>query len=287
MALRFRYKSPLKSGFINVGTDCTVADLYKLLAKELDRPEEFLQCKLTIDSTFKVSLVSFGYPPRAISVSNASISSLGIQNNETITVSIISEKIQPASKNGQMLIREMPDDNSCLFSSIAYVLRPVIQPAGQKMSSYETAQMLRQIAAAHIVEHPERFTTAVLGRPRPAYIEWIQEPNSWGGAIELAIFADIYGCEIGSIDVQSGRIDVFGNGIFFASILLALGQNSGYIDRVYLLYSGIHYDALAWNQDDGKKEYDRTIFPTTSSSMLQEALNLASIARQVCSFEES
>lgn len=42
------------------------------------------------------------------------------------------------------------------------------------------------------------------------YIQWIQKPNSWGGAIELAILSSYFQVEIDSIDVQTGRIDKFG-----------------------------------------------------------------------------
>lgn len=51
-------------------------------------------------------------------------------------------------------------------------------------------------------------------------------PNTWGGAIELSIFATQAKTEICSIDVQTGRIDRF-------------GQGEGYDTRVLLIYSGI------------------------------------------------
>ena len=66
-------------------------------------------------------------------------------------------------------------------------------------------------------------------RPRDEYIRTILSPNSWGGAIELTILAAHYRTEIASIDVETGRIDRFGN-----------DAQGG---RALLIYSGIHYDA--------------------------------------------
>ena len=65
-------------------------------------------------------------------------------------------------------------------------------------------------------------------RPRDEYIRTILSPNSWGGAIELTILAAHYRTEIASIDVETGRIDRFGD------------EGEG---RALLIYSGIHYDA--------------------------------------------
>ena len=68
-------------------------------------------------------------------------------------------------------------------------------------------------------------------RPRDEYIRTILSPNSWGGAIELTILAAHYRTEIASIDVETGRIDRFGD---------THGAGEG---RALLIYSGIHYDA--------------------------------------------
>ena len=62
-------------------------------------------------------------------------------------------------------------------------------------------------------------------------MQWILLENSWGGAIELGILADWFEVQIASVDVQTGRIDLFGSECAK--------------ERVYVMYSGIHYDALA------------------------------------------
>ncbi|KAJ3160170.1 hypothetical protein HDU86_001006 [Geranomyces michiganensis] len=123
---------------------------------------------------------------------------------------------------GTLLVRQMPDDNSCLFRSIAYVLD---REAGSPTK-------LRKIVADAIRAAPETYSEAMLGRKPQTYCEWIMKDGSWGGGIELAIFAEHYGVEIDSIDVSSLRVDRFGEG----------GNHSS---RVFIFYTGIHYDAVA------------------------------------------
>lgn len=54
------------------------------------------------------------------------------------------------------------------------------------------------------------YNEAILGRDPELYCQWIMQPNSWGGAIELAIFSDYFQVEIDSIDVATLRVDRFG-----------------------------------------------------------------------------
>ena len=65
-------------------------------------------------------------------------------------------------------------------------------------------------------------------------MKWIALESSWGGAIELAIIAAHFKCELAAVDVQSSRVYVYGEGQSFTK-------------RAFLVYDGIHYDALALN----------------------------------------
>ncbi|KAG0366575.1 ubiquitin-specific protease otu1 [Gamsiella multidivaricata] len=89
---------------------------------------------------------------------------------------------------GFLVVREVEDDNSCLFNAIAYTLDP---------SMKENIKGLRQIIAQAIEANPEVYPDVVLGE------------KSWGGAIELAIFSEHYNIEIDSIDVATNRVDRF------------------------------------------------------------------------------
>lgn len=90
---------------------------------------------------------------------------------------------------------------------------------------------MREIIANAVKENSTEFNEAVLGKPNNEYCEWIQNPNSWGGAIEVSILSNFYGIEIDVIDTQSGSISKF-------------GEDKNYPLRVFLIYDGIHYDPL-------------------------------------------
>lgn len=125
-----------------------------------------------------------------------------------------------SSGRGAKLV-QMPDDNSCLFHGIKYLLDPASSPAE-----------LRQRIAREVRQDPT-WDEAMLGKPREEYLDFIVDPRRWGGEVELAIFAAAYRAEIAVLDVQSARCDFY-------------GQGEGYGRRVYLLNSGIHFDAVSF-----------------------------------------
>ncbi|KAJ1565199.1 ubiquitin-specific protease otu1, partial [Nowakowskiella sp. JEL0078] len=159
-------------------------------------------------------------------------------------------------------IQEMKDDNSCLFHSIGYVLE----------GTPDAVSKLRKIVAEEISSNPD-FSEAILGKSRQSYIEWISQPKSWGGAIELSIFSKYYQVEIDSIDVATLRVDRFGEG--------------QYDKRVFLIYSGIHYDAVALSFDlNAPSEFDQTSFGLTESEILKAAVDLAGILKKQRKFTD-
>ncbi|KAI0321658.1 hypothetical protein OF83DRAFT_1050894 [Amylostereum chailletii] len=150
-------------------------------------------------------------------------------------------------EGGYLVHRIVPDDNSCLFSSVALVLE-------QDMSK---APKIRQVVADAIRVDPETWNDAILGRPTADYISTILSPNSWGGAIELSILASHYSTEIASIDVETGRIDRFEPPPGRVS--------SG--NRVLLIYSGIHYDAAVLAPEiNAPPEWCASVFPVSEGA---------------------
>ncbi|KAG1126726.1 hypothetical protein G6F42_007544 [Rhizopus arrhizus] len=132
---------------------------------------------------------------------------------------------------------------------------------------------LRQVIVDGIKKDPDMYSDVTLGQPRDKYIEWIQKPNSWGGAIELAIFSAYFGVEIDSIDVQTGRIDKFGEGSFD--------------ERVLIVYSGIHYDALALTPTvDSPPDFDQTRFSVDEDFILDAAKQLVDGLRKSHKFTD-
>eukprot|EP00668_Euglena_longa_P044412 GGOE01059241.1.p1 GENE.GGOE01059241.1~~GGOE01059241.1.p1 ORF type:complete len:136 (+),score=27.72 GGOE01059241.1:126-533(+) len=97
------------------------------------------------------------------------------------------------------------------------------------------------------------------GQPNIAYCSWIQENDTWGGAIELAILSFVYCTEIVSLDVQTGRMDIY-------------GQTEGYVTRVFVVYTGRHYDAMAVAPYYGASESsDQVMFNVRDEKVLQKA----------------
>ena len=122
------------------------------------------------------------------------------------------------------LRRFVDADNSCLFSSIGYLL-------DNDQFTETTKLQYRQILATYIQDNT--FDAGLFEIPKEDYVQNIVNPSTWGGAIELKIFSDIYQIEIASIDVMTNRVDIF-------------GQGKGYKNRIYVLYNGVHYDPLVY-----------------------------------------
>lgn len=220
--------------------------------------------------------LKIGYPPTNLLRSNNSLAGSGIRHGEQLLLipqqtqvipqqqKALKEKVQQQKvenkgvdiKDGVLVIREMKDDNSCLFRSVAYAVE----------RDAEKCHELRRAIARYILVNQEEYSQVVLGRNVQEYTDWIQKSNSWGGAIELAIFSSIYKLEIDSIDINSGRVDRFGQ--------------DKYDTRILLLYSGIHYDVISLTPQEGiPKEFDVTTFPVSDDSVLEGALELAKILK--------
>ena len=74
-------------------------------------------------------------------------------------------------------------------------------------------------------------------------------PPRRGGAIELSILSRHYGRVIAAYDIQTTRVDRYGEG-------------EPYAEQVLLLYDGLHYDALVETCFEGAPEdVDTAIFP--------------------------
>ncbi|KAF7793170.1 hypothetical protein EIP86_004279 [Pleurotus ostreatoroseus] len=141
----------------------------------------------------------------------------------------------------RLWVQIVPDDNSCLFSSVAIVFEQDISKA----------QIIRKIVADEIRKDMVTWSDAILGRPRDEYISTILKPTSWGGAIELSIIAKHYSTEIDSVDVETGRIDHF---------TPPPSTDSG--NRCILIYSGIHYDAATIAPIlDAPSDFHQTLIP--------------------------
>jgi ubiquitin thioesterase OTU1 len=95
----------------------------------------------------------------------------------------------------------------------------------------DNAPFMRQIIAESVSNDPDNYSEAILGKPNREYCRWILKPDSWGGAIELAVLSNFYGLEIAVVDTLNAIINRF-------------GEDQHYAQRVFLMFDGIHYDPL-------------------------------------------
>jgi hypothetical protein len=90
-----------------------------------------------------------------------------------------------------LVLRVMPDDNSCLFTAFGGVIG-MPDPAAQ----------LRKEVSEHILKNPEKYSKVVLEDEPAVYARKILDPQRWGGAIELECLSELYNMEICSVDVK-------------------------------------------------------------------------------------
>lgn len=163
------------------------------------------------------------------------------------------------SHSATLLLRIMPDDNSCLFRAFnsAY------------FGAMDNMHELRSIIAQYIQARPDDYSAAVLDKQPSAYCRWIQREDAWGGFIELDILSKHFDIEICSVDVQTLRVDRF---------------NEGRPKRCILVYSGIHYDVIALSPSDppytgafAPPDFDTKIFDALDEVVLQTAVELCTV----------
>lgn len=194
----------------------------------------------------------YGYPPKTVDASaEFTLKEAGIRNNDQIvaidedggssyTAPAKVSKVQtPKAVSSEiphvfvpelstnLILRNVPDDNSCLFSSISLALTGTID---WKLLD------LRRVVAETIRKSPHIYTTEILERPIEQYCDWIQKPESWGGAIELGILAKHLNIRITTYDIDLGQPITFQD------------ESNPATRFIVLIYSGIHYDAIVTNE---------------------------------------
>ena len=160
---------------------------------------------------------------------------------------------------GAMVLRVMPDDNSCMFRALSSAVLG---------SALDGMTELRSVVAQTIQANPDLYTKGMLEKEPSAYCRWIQREDSWGGGIELSILSQHFNIEICSLNVQDLRIDTF---------------NEGRPTRCILVYSGIHYDVLAVTPYAGADpEFDRKVFDVVKTGDEEIDGGALEAARELC-----
>lgn len=243
-------------------------------------------CQLSNIPLGRLQVLS-GYPPKCLELCDSSnLTDSGINSGDTLILEELppqkaqndlnqqtdslkkanqSNDVDSTPPRGILMKHVVPADNSCLFTSIFFVLN------GKTEGASDAATYMRQLVAETIRNDPTNYSEAILGKPIDKYCEWIQDDKSWGGAIELSILANHYGVEIVAVDTINAIINRF-------------GEDQSYPHRVFLLFDGIHYDPLYLEPFDGSKI--ETIFPAEDERLLQEAVQLAQEAKSSRQFTD-
>ncbi|XP_017770842.1 PREDICTED: ubiquitin thioesterase OTU1 [Nicrophorus vespilloides] len=264
----YALKVKMKTGQQIVKTltsESTIKELKTLLSKLSNIPQDRLN-------------VLSGFPPRILDLNHESnhLCSSGIFSGDTLileekavaTVPVTPPPLKPrptativsnedtASYDcpGILMKHVVPADNSCLFTSIHFVLNGKVDDTGS------VAPWMRTLIAETVSKDHEKYSEAILGKPNADYCKWIQDDNTWGGAIEISILSSYYGIEIAVVDTINAIINRF-------------GEDQDYGTRVFLLFDGIHYDPLYLEPIDGGNM--QTIFPTEDETIFREAEQLA------------
>lgn len=266
----------------NINTETTVFELKNILAN---------MC--SVDSS-RLKIRS-GYPPKVIDISNNSVtmSEMPFASGDTLVVEEDNSILPPSSSsnvypsaantspfndnlnslwnaqlgqvNGILTRKVVPANNSCLFTSINCCM-------SEGALDLDAAPAMRDIIAGVVTSQPDLYTEAVLGKPNPDYCNWILKGESWGGAIEISILNKYYAVEIDVVDTQSGRIDRFGEDMHF-------------VNRIFLLYDGIHYDPLIMEPLDGITPI-KSIFPVSDDVLVAQALEIAAECKKSRQFTD-
>lgn len=178
--------------------------------------------------------------------------------------------------NGILLKQVVDADNSCLFTSIGFLLSGKVDTTS---GSY-----MRQIIAQTVHNERETYNSGILGRDNAEYCAWIMQESNWGkrssiknlfllnflfcskgGAIEVSILSQHYGIEFDVVDITNAMINRF-------------GEDKQYPTRGFLLYDGIHYDPLYLESFSGDSQ--KTLFSVEDEPQIFEmAENLAKEAK--------
>lgn len=184
---------------------------------------------------------------------------LGLQRKPKGDIESDPPEIPVPMLDGTMILRVMPDDNSCMFRALSSA---VLGGALDGMTE------LRSVVAQTIQAQPDLYTKGMLEKEPSAYCKWIQREDSWGGGIELSILSQHFNIEICSINVQDVRIDRF---------------NEGCPTRCILVYSGIHYDVCAVTPFPGADpEADRKVFDVIKTGDEEIDGGALDAARELC-----
>jgi ubiquitin thioesterase OTU1 len=139
-----------------------------------------------------------------------------------------------------MLRVRIPNDNSCLFTAIDYLINSQHRP--------NAANELRELCAQAIISNSDKFNELYLSKEPNEYCSWLLLDTSWGGEVEISILSEIQNICICVIPLDNLR-----------PLRYSPPSPRG---AIFLLYTGQHYDAII------SESSLETIFPFHSEDQL-------------------
>jgi len=185
------------------------------------------------------------------------------QDNSDSSVKRLKSSNSDSAPDGKLARKVIPADNSCLFTAVNFCM------SGEVVDS-KHSYFMREVISSAVSNDKEKYSEAILGRENSNYCDWIKKTDTWGGAIEVQILSEYFQVEIVVADTKSGSLTRFGEGYNFDN-------------RMSLIYDGIHYDALYQKFNSGR---DRTIFPSSQSSLMEEIKIFAEEAKSAHKFTD-
>jgi ubiquitin thioesterase OTU1 len=278
MPIRIRLRAPNGQHTLSLDDNAAVSDLLSAITTSTDLPLYELKWNfppqpldpslyglstLLKDTDLKLNGAQImviaqatGDPSEAKQESQAATQSpsapLSLQRKENPSLKDTPEVPVP-DRAGTVVLRVMPDDNSCMFRAVGSAVLT---------DSLDSMTELRSLVAQAIQRDPDYYNEAILQRTPDDYCKWIQYSDSWGGGIELSILSQEFDIEIASINVQDLRVDRF---------------NEGKARRCILVYSGIHYDTIAFvpaGASTFSSDNDVKLFDAGDDVILQAAREL-------------
>ncbi|KAG8966258.1 ubiquitin-specific protease otu1 [Tulasnella sp. 419] len=289
MTFQVRLRHPKGVSTITVDPQSTVADLQQTIFSSSEIPPSLQELKA-------------GYPPRTLTlVPSLPVESLGLQKGDQLIVGAASGSTASTSnrstttssanphvnapaflprtapkqetpsdvsvpvEGGTLVHRVVPDDNSCLFSSIGILFE-------QDMNA---APRLRKVVVDQISKDPETYNDVLLERPREEYMKTIAKPSAWGGAIGMSPF-DLSNDGNTENDPKSLLSSPITIGLKYPVLI------SKPVDVTVLVKAnGItDYDAVSLAPTPtAPYEFHQTVFPVDSTAITNGAAQLASKLR--------
>eukprot|EP00931_Biecheleriopsis_adriatica_P034266 TRINITY_DN19806_c0_g1_i1.p1 TRINITY_DN19806_c0_g1~~TRINITY_DN19806_c0_g1_i1.p1 ORF type:complete len:271 (-),score=52.14 TRINITY_DN19806_c0_g1_i1:222-1034(-) len=158
--------------------------------------------------------------------------------------------------------KPVPKDNSCLFRALAYLAED------DNDCSDAVVSRLREVCASNALADPDPMMRALLlgFDSVEEYAKWIRNDSHWGGESEVLVLANHYGIEVSVVCCRSLNVMCYG-----------AADEACKKGRVYLFYTGEHYDPLVATSSSSKKaeEHHLARFPQGDSSFEAASLEFA------------